>query len=443
MRYSDAQATCTNSVYSASVGTRLIRPSDPSVTLKDSGPGKRLGGLRRPLRDSTTTRPCGGVTGWTRTRWLGPSGSAASAALSELPVARGKQGELWRLDTDEGAWAVKVAFDPEVEKDHETFAAFQEAAARSRRPRPGGAPHPGRRGLRRRRRHRSPGVRLGRPARPRHPRRPCGGRDDPGPPAPGPVPRRGERDAWFEEPLGAEAWDALVADLSAAGAPFAARLARAAGRPRRGRGLDHAAHDDADVPPRPLGRQPAADRGRGPLRHRLGGLRRPPIPAASSPARCSSSARNDAGRARSLHDAYVAAGGPGRVEERADFSMLVAQLGHITRQAASDWLTPNRRTPDRAAAEAWVAETLDDPHTPELLDALLAAVRSRTPLVLAALSSEQEVGADEAGNAVRAATTSSAGSCGGSGRPRRRRPCRRRRRRRASRSAHPGGPPRS
>ena len=86
-------------------------------------------------------------------------------------------------------------------------------------------------------------------------------------------------------------------------------------------------------------------------------------------------ARNDAGRARSLHDAYVAAGGPGRVDGREDFSMLVAQLNHITRQAASDWLTPNRRTPDRAAAEAWVAETLDDPHTPEVLDALLAAVR--------------------------------------------------------------------
>jgi hypothetical protein len=55
--------------------------------------------------------------------------------------------------------------------------------------------------------------------------------------------------------------------------------------------------------------------------------------------------------------------------------MLVAQLDHIAHQAASDWLAPNRRSPDRAAAEAWVRETIDDPHTPEVLDRLLDAVR--------------------------------------------------------------------
>jgi hypothetical protein len=54
--------------------------------------------------------------------------------------------------------------------------------------------------------------------------------------------------------------------------------------------------------------------------------------------------------------------------------MLVAQLGHITEAAATDWLAPNPRSPDRAAAERWVAEVLDDPHTRDRLDALLAAV---------------------------------------------------------------------
>jgi hypothetical protein len=59
--------------------------------------------------------------------------------------------------------------------------------------------------------------------------------------------------------------------------------------------------------------------------------------------------------------------------------MLIAQLGHITEVAASDWLRPNRRSPDRADSVAWVGEVLDEPHTREVLDALLAsvAVRSR------------------------------------------------------------------
>jgi hypothetical protein len=53
--------------------------------------------------------------------------------------------------------------------------------------------------------------------------------------------------------------------------------------------------------------------------------------------------------------------------------MLIAQLGHINELAATDWLTPNPRSPQRADAAAWIGETLDDPHTRELLDAILGA----------------------------------------------------------------------
>jgi hypothetical protein len=56
--------------------------------------------------------------------------------------------------------------------------------------------------------------------------------------------------------------------------------------------------------------------------------------------------------------------------------MLIAQLGHITEVAASDWLKPNARSPDRADSAAWIAEVLDEPHTRELLDSLLGAVRA-------------------------------------------------------------------
>jgi hypothetical protein len=56
--------------------------------------------------------------------------------------------------------------------------------------------------------------------------------------------------------------------------------------------------------------------------------------------------------------------------------MLIAQLGHITEVAASDWLKPNDRSPDRADSAAWISEVLDEPHTRELLDSLLRAVRA-------------------------------------------------------------------
>ena len=76
-----------------------------------------------------------------------------------------------------------------------------------------------------------------------------------------------------------------------------------------------------------------------------------------------------------LARAYREAGGPATVERRGHFSMLVAQLGHITEIAARDWLTPNPRSPRREDSQAWISEVLDEPHTRDLLDGLLAAVR--------------------------------------------------------------------
>jgi hypothetical protein len=54
--------------------------------------------------------------------------------------------------------------------------------------------------------------------------------------------------------------------------------------------------------------------------------------------------------------------------------MLIAQLGHITEIAATDWLRPNPRSPDRADSAAWIGEVLDEPHTRELLKTSLGAV---------------------------------------------------------------------
>lgn len=55
--------------------------------------------------------------------------------------------------------------------------------------------------------------------------------------------------------------------------------------------------------------------------------------------------------------------------------MLIATLGHITEIAATDWLEPNPRSPDRAESDAWISQLIDDPHTGERLDGLLAAAR--------------------------------------------------------------------
>jgi hypothetical protein len=54
---------------------------------------------------------------------------------------------------------------------------------------------------------------------------------------------------------------------------------------------------------------------------------------------------------------------------------LLAQPGHITQIAATDWLQPNPRPPQRADSAALLGEILEDPHTREQLESILAAAR--------------------------------------------------------------------
>src|SRR4051812_1748184 len=51
-----------------------------------------------------------------------------AARLSDGPVARGRQGVVWRLETDAGRWAVKVTFKPVGEDEVRLPTVFQEAA---------------------------------------------------------------------------------------------------------------------------------------------------------------------------------------------------------------------------------------------------------------------------------------------------------------------------
>ena len=300
-------------------------------------------------------------------------GLAEPARLSDGPVARGKQGLVWRLDTAEGCWAVKVPFHRSGEDEVRSAAAFQEAACAAGVP----APHV---------RRTTEGcvfaavegaqVRLYEWVDLRQPDPEL----DPGRvgavvaaihrvPATDAAPV----DPWYHAPIGAERWDQLAGEVAAAGAPFARQLAGlrdelvALESWIEPPGMLQACHRDlwAD------NLLPTADGGVCVIDWENSGLADP-----SQELGCVlfEFARADQGRARALTEAYREAGGPARVNRRGHFSMLIAQLGHITEAAATDWIKPNPRSPDRSDSAAWIGEVLNEPHTRELLESILTAV---------------------------------------------------------------------
>jgi thiamine kinase-like enzyme len=184
----------------------------------------------------------------------------------------------------------------------------------------------------------------------------------------------GPLDAWYREPVGADRWDQLVEQLLEAGAPFAGRLADL---------RDELVALESWIEPPEMLRTchrdlwadnvlPTADGGVCVIDWENSG---PADPSQELGCVLFEFGRDDAGRARARTDAYRDAGGPATVSRRGHFSMLIAQLGHITEIAATDWLEPNPRSPDRANSAGWIGEFLDEPHTRELLDTLLGAVR--------------------------------------------------------------------
>jgi len=288
------------------------------------------------------------------------------------PVARGVIGQIWRLDTSAGSWAVKEWFDEPDRAEVEEGARFQEAAADA------GIPSPpvirtatgsllaqldgtttrvqGWVELNDRDPMLDP-VEVGRLVGQLHQ-----------------VPFEGRQpvDAWYAEPIGRDRWEELATALDHAGAPFAGSLASR---------VDELVELDTLVePPRDLRtchRDLWADNLRstpsGPLcliDWEDCGLADPSMELALV---VWEFGRTDPRRARTIHEAYVDAGGTGRVRDEGDFSMAIAQLGHIGARACRDWLEATNGA-HRDFAEAWFGEFVDEPLTRETITMVLDAV---------------------------------------------------------------------
>jgi len=189
------------------------------------------------------------------------------------------------------------------------------------------------------------------------------------------TPFRGTRPEhyWYTDPVGAADWDAVVADLAAAGAPFAGDMAAMRdglvaleGLLERSSTLRTCHRDLWSDNLRPL-----AAGGLCVIDWENCGLADPGQELSGV---IYEFGYGDAGRACEVYRAYREAGGPGRVERRADFSMTIAQLGHITEAACQIWLDPASDEEERRRQEGRVAEVVEQPLTVEIIDELLDAI---------------------------------------------------------------------
>jgi aminoglycoside phosphotransferase (APT) family kinase protein len=282
-------------------------------------------------------------------------------------AARGELGRIWRLDTGRGSWAVKELLVPAEERDAREDAGFQLAAGKAgvRLPRPvmtvgGDVLLDGRwrvyewvdlaagevvtgaeLGVVTARLHR-----IGHQA-------------------------WGPADPWFAEPVGRAGWEALAA----AGGEWAPALERAL--------PDLIALDALVIPP---GLEPlttchrdvnvenvlrAADGGVVVLDWENAGPARPAWELAKILADLSLESLENAVAA---YRAYRAAGGHETLTEPADFSMAIAEQGHLLEFYTRRALSPEESEENRARARARLSTMLATPLTPAWIDALLAAL---------------------------------------------------------------------
>ncbi|MET0526431.1 MAG: phosphotransferase [Nocardioides sp.] len=309
--------------------------------------------------------------------------------LSPAPVAYGRVGEIWRLEATTGSWAVKTERNEVSEEGLAPSVRFHEGAVAA------GIRAPG---IRRTREGRvvadvadrqirvlewvdmaatDPGidpVAVGRLLADLH-RMPAARWSAPADP-------RGDVEPWFQAPIGGSAWDDLLTELCRAGAPSATALV--------GQRDEMVALERILAPPRDLGwchRDLFADNVRSVPGDGLvvfdfdnSGPCDPAWEVAFALVEYATTERPEhAGvevvRARALYDAYRDRGGPARLRDEADFTMIIAVLGHITQIASRRWLATSEPS-ERDDLAAWAAELTDRPLTRQVIHELLQACAS-------------------------------------------------------------------
>ncbi|WP_151084413.1 phosphotransferase enzyme family protein [Nocardioides cynanchi] len=289
-------------------------------------------------------------------------GLGRAESLSE-PVARGELGQVRRLVTDTGVWAVKESLDPVGDAEvaeAEASGAFHRACWEA------GVPTPQPR----------LSVAGGHSAE-------VGGEllraygwvdlDDPDPGL-DPVevgsllaalhavrrPGVGGVHAWFEAPVGEREWRAVLKASRGAGAPYADRL---------GEMLPHLLAVESLLTPMVPVQMLHLDLWADNLRRRSSDGTAcvidfdnagPGDPAREVAMLVVEFGQGDPRRQRLLYDAYRDAGGPGRVTSPEDLALTVAQLHHIGHRHIRMWLAA-RDSESRARSLAGVEEFLGQP----------------------------------------------------------------------------------
>ena len=299
-------------------------------------------------------------------------GLGGGARLTGI-TARGEQGRISQLESAGGRFAVKETFDPFSDAEAEDVAAFQEAAIRAGVPAPAVVRTPegaAQATLADGRTVRVYGwVEVGRPDR----------AVDPG--AVGTVLGRmhgagfrgaaGE-DPWYADPVGADRWAELAERFSAAGGPHAAALAALV--------PELVALEQLLTPPLTLSTchrdlwadnlLPAPGGGLCAIDWDNAGLAGPEQELAMLAVEF---AAEDPRRVVALIEAYRAAGGRAELTRPGDFSMTIAQIGHVGETAIATWLDPAEAPEERRRQEARIEEFVTLALTRETVERILAA----------------------------------------------------------------------
>jgi hypothetical protein len=291
------------------------------------------------------------------------------------PLARGEVGEIRQLVTDRGRWAIKQDLDPPGPEDlaeTEASAQFHHSCWQAGIPTP--EPVPSRRGgfvaevgaehvrayawvdlvdpdtgL-------DPATAGGLLARLHAVDSPAHGRVHP----------------WFEAPIGAREWRGVLKASRAEGAPYVDRLAELIPRLLE--------VETILTPMRPV-QTCHLDLWSDNLRRTTdGGLcvidfdnAGPADPSREVAMLLFELGQGSDDRQQRLYDAYVAAGGSGRVTGREDFGMTVAQLHHIGHRHLTMWLAaadPEARARSLAGVEEFLAEPFLLPDVDRLVSAV-------------------------------------------------------------------------